>query len=220
MKNNFIVLLICFVLLSCNNDNNVSSNGQNGQDVKDSTFFVATSGKTWQMKSNIGDSACFISRDTLKNVRFAPVFWDTSLASCFHLEAIPIEFIYWEGNMKRREYYALGITDTGFVFGAKKNPMIDKDYILEDLYSVFFFIPNDENKMKAQEVLFDSLQYGASKYYVETKVNWLKLLDNTFRVDYQSKRELVDPYKFSESFTFEKELGFSQFREYKLIKAD
>ncbi len=219
MKQKLIIVIILLIGISCDdNDNTINPNKE--PVIKKSNFFEVPSGTTWKMQRESGDTAYFIARDTLENVRFAPVFWDTSAVNCINLKTIPIEFVYWEGKMKKREYYALGITDTGFVFGTMNNPMIDKNYILENFYSVLFFIPYNEKNIKPSEIISDSLQYGYNKYYVETKVTWNNIGENQFNVNYKSIREDVDPYKFSEIFTFEKNIGFSEFREYKLLKKE
>jgi len=212
----FATVYTMFFIISCSNDD-INSPIVN---PKDSIFFEAPSGTVWNMRNDFGDSAYFKTFDTVLNARFAPVFWDTNKHSCFYIKAIPIRFTYWDGKMKKYEDYALGITDSGYVFATNKNPMINPNYPLEEnFYSVLFFISNKEenNSLNTEFILKDSLYLGNDKFYVEQKYAWSRLDLDTFEVVYRANREKFNPYYFSEKFKLAKKTGFISFRGYNLI---
>lgn len=219
-----LFVLFVFSLLSCSlGDNSVNINNGNNDSIV--YLFRAKENLRWKMQNSNGDTAYF-QAGAIDTFSFAKVFWDTIAENRINLPAIPIEFVYWDGKLKKRQYFAFGITDSGYVFAIKTNPMIEptENYPL-DFYSVYFFIPNKPDENGFTEKMSENLSYGTTNYLVSTETRWQNLgiifwkeqMQKNWEMNYMSERQIINPKTYIRQFQFLENIGFYKYDGYELV---
>ena len=221
--NLIFVTVLVFSLLSCSSEKNpINNNGNNDSIIY---LFPVKENLRWKMENSNKDTAYF-QAGAIDTFSFAKVFWDTAIENRINLPAIPIEFVHWEGKLKKRKYFALGLTDNGYFFAIKTNPMIEptESYPL-DFYSIYFFIPNNPNVNGFTEIISEKLNYGIIYYLVKTEAEWKNtgmiywkgIMQRNWEVIYESKREDINPKTYIKEFQFLENIGFYKYNDYELV---
>jgi hypothetical protein len=218
-----ILIPLSFILLSvsCSND---TSNKNNpifvDSNAHHNYFFNIKSDMKWNMNNQNGDSAYFESLDTAL-IKFVPKFWDIDYKE--EMLAIPIEFVYWEGNNKKRQHFALGITKNGYMLMSKNNAMIG-NYAL-DYFSYYFTIPNEPIGYSFNELTEDKILIGINNFNVSNEAKWNNTgeiifgdsMKRLWRVEHILTNELKTPQKLINNFIFIEASGFYQYMGYELV---
>lgn len=186
-------------------------------------LIIAKPNFRWKMVNQNGDTAFFQSGDTLL-LSFANLFWDTAKVNRFEIKAIPIQFVYWEQNIKKRMYFALGVTDTGYVFASTHSPIIS-DYSLDGFYLKYFFIPNVMNDNGFVENHSANMQVADKNYKLSTVAEWNNIGKETWKtkqltvwkVRYTALNETKNPQTYINDFQFIDSVGFYKFMDYILV---
>ena len=215
------LLLSCLLLLLSCSDSNVVTVAEEVTPV----FFPIKENFRWKMQKGDRDTAYF-QTGTMDTFSFAKVFWDTVASNRINVSAIPIEFVYWEQNFKKRQYFALGITDSGYIFAMRTNPMIEptESYPL-NFYSTYFFIPNKSDANNFIEQIGDTLIYGTTRYTVSTVTRWNSSeqifwegeIQKKWEVTYMSERQTIQPKTYIKELQFLENIGFYKYNNYELV---
>ena len=221
----FNAVMLCSILFftSCSEESTVGPPIEPPIDETPKYLFTVETNARWLMKNKNNDTAFFQAFDTTI-ISVANLFWDTSEANRIEMKAIPVRFRYWEGNMRRDIWFALGITDSGYVFCSNRNSVIS-DFPLDNFYSKLFFIPN-EVQNERREYVYDEFIIGTSTFRVSAEALW-KNIDEIFwqekkqklwRVEYKSTDEMKVPSQYFYDFEFLQDIGFYKYMNYELVE--
>ncbi|MDR0926967.1 MAG: hypothetical protein LBO69_04290 [Ignavibacteria bacterium] len=209
------------LLQSCNDNNSIVNTEPNPDTTKTPTkhLFPITYEQTWIMHSNSGDSA-YLEVIYDNSISYAKFFWDTTNKT--NINAMNLQFVYWEGNLKKRMYFALADTDSGYIFAAKNNPAI-ANYTL-NFYSYFFNIPYKSAITPCSITDSTSIQVGNNncKLYRNATWNYIGeiILNSTPKKIWQVNITFYDdtknPKSYIYSFEFIEDIGFYKFMDYTL----
>jgi hypothetical protein len=204
-----VVVLLSLLANCSNNEKPIEPPAPDDSTSTINSWISFNSSDEWQMKTISGDSAYFQALDTAE-ISLATRFWDTASANRITMNAIPVQFIYWDGKMKKREYFAIGFNDSCYIFAAKKHPLT-ASYNL-DFYVYLFSIPFEKPTSGYYEQDGVYLSYGQMNYLTEWNV-----INSYWNVTYYGVNSSITPPTYSTTFQFDSN-GFYGYMNYSATK--
>lgn len=227
-KNTILILIVLniFIISACENGNN----NVNNPIVTDTTqnFFFNEEISYWKMKNNKGDTAYFQATEK-ETISIAMKFWDTTEYNRINVIATPIQFVYWEDGMKKRQHFAIVSHNNKLFFATKRHQLV-ANYTLN--HYIFLFTISNEPENDYIET--DSVSYPLINQTWElnyaTKWQIIKDVDTTsdsldsnfnqiekYNIIYTAFNNMLTPKTYIEEFGFIKNIGFFSYMGYKLV---
>jgi len=180
-------------------------------------FFFNSNITTWNLQNEKGNVAIFQAHPE-EEISLAMRFWDTAKNSRISVNAVPVDFIYNEDGMKKRQYFALIKQNNELYFATKKHPNAG-NYNL-GFYIYLFSIPN-ETPVTAIETDSVVYQYGTQVWKMKYSIEWIYegVFDNALKIftsQYTTYNNFQSPQIYLENFSFIEKIGFYGYMGYYL----
>lgn len=214
MKLKVLIVAVCLVLFSCNDDDGTI----NQLKPEDKYLFDLKLNKKWILEKD-GKNADFtvISFDT---VSWVIDYWDTT--NKVKLPTYTIEWKEFDQNLPRYTDFGLALTDSSYLFGTVKHQFVSLGYPTE--FFVFMFeIPkkmpshyikqNESTKVVSNETLFWKQTYEIA---INDTVFVNGINHKLCKIKYLAERRKPLPTIYGEEFYFAEKIGFYSFRNYLL----